>query len=81
MKKNYTPPMASAEEFIMPPTPEEEEALLYARNADWADKIPAIIADKSTLFVVGAAHLPGERGVLELLRAKGYVVEPLMIFR
>ena len=27
MKKNYTPPMASAEEFIMPPTPEEEEAM------------------------------------------------------
>ena len=62
-------------------TPEEEEALLYARNADWAEKIPAIIADKSTLFVVGAAHLPGERGVLELLRNDGYVVEPLMIFR
>jgi uncharacterized protein YbaP (TraB family) len=27
------------------------------------------------LFVVGAAHLPGEQGVLELLRAKGYTVE------
>ena len=62
-------------------TPEEEETLLYARNADWAEKIPAIIADTPTLFVVGAAHLPGERGVLKLLKDKGYVVEPLMLFK
>ena len=62
-------------------TPEEEEALLYARNADWTEKIPAIIADTPTLFVVGAAHLPGERGVLKLLKKKGYTVEPLMLFR
>lgn len=56
-------------------TPEEEEALIYGRNADWVEKIPAIISDKSTLFVVGAAHLPGERGVLELLKKEGYTVE------
>lgn len=56
-------------------TPEEDDALIYNRNADWAEKIPAIVACKSTLFVVGAAHLPGERGVLELLRVKGYTIE------
>lgn len=56
-------------------TPEEEEALIYGRNADWVEKIPAIISDKSTLFVVGAAHLPGNRGVLELLEKEGYTVE------
>ena len=56
-------------------TPEEEEALIYGRNADWVEKIPAIIGEKSTLFVVGAAHLPGERGVLELLKKAGYSVE------
>lgn len=56
-------------------TPEEDEALIYGRNATWVEKIPAIIGDKSTLFVVGAAHLPGERGVLELLRQKGYTIE------
>lgn len=56
-------------------TPEEENALIYGRNATWVEKIPEIIADKSTLFVVGAAHLPGERGVLELLRKIGYTVE------
>ena len=56
-------------------TPEEDDALIYNRNSDWAEKIPAIVACKSTLFVVGAAHLPGERGVLELLRVKGYTIE------
>lgn len=56
-------------------TPEEEEALIFGRNADWVEKIPAIIGDKSTLFVVGAAHLPGECGVLELLKKEGYTVE------
>lgn len=56
-------------------TPEEDEALIYGRNATWVEKMPAIIGEKPTLFVVGAAHLPGERGVLELLRQKGYTIE------
>ena len=56
-------------------TPEEEEALIYGRNATWAEKMPAMMGEASTLFVVGAAHLPGAKGVLELLRAKGYTVE------
>lgn len=55
--------------------PEEDEALIFGRNADWVEKMPAIMADKATLFVVGAAHLPGERGVLELLEKQGYTVE------
>ena len=56
-------------------TPQEEEALIYGRNAAWAGKMPAMMGKASTLFVVGAAHLPGEKGVLELLKAKGYTVE------
>ena len=56
-------------------TPEEENALVYNRNADWVTKMPAIMASKPTLFAVGAAHLPGEKGVLHLLRQAGYTVE------
>ena len=56
-------------------TPEEEMALIYNRNAAWAEMMPAMISENSILFVVGAAHLPGEKGVLELLKAKGYTVE------
>ena len=56
-------------------TPEEEQALIYGRNAAWAEKMPAMMAEAPTLFVVGAAHLPGEKGVLELLKANGYIIE------
>lgn len=56
-------------------TPQEEEALIYGRNAAWVEKMPAMMGEASILFVVGAAHLPGEKGVLELLKAKGYTVE------
>lgn len=56
-------------------TPEEEEALIYGRNATWVEKMPSMMGEASTLFVVGAAHLPGDKGVIELLKAKGYTVE------
>lgn len=58
-------------------TPEEEETLIYGRNADWAEKLPAIMQAKSTFLAVGAAHLPGERGLLALLRKAGYDVTPV----
>ena len=58
-------------------TPEEKDALIYDRNADWVGKFPAIAGEKATLFVVGALHLPGERGLLQLLRNSGYTVDGL----
>lgn len=54
---------------------EEENKLIYDRNANWMKEIPAVMAAKPTLFVVGAGHLPGDRGVLQLLRNAGYKVE------
>lgn len=56
-------------------TPDEMDQLIYRRNADWAKRMPAIMSEKPTLFVVGAGHLPGKRGVIELLKAEGYTVE------
>ena len=56
-------------------TPEEDAEILDKRNADWLTKMPAIMAEKPTLFAVGAAHLYGEQGVLHLLRTAGYTVE------
>ena len=58
-------------------TEEEEELLISGRNANWAKKIPEMMSAKNTLFVVGAAHLVGEKGVLQLMRDAGYVVEPV----
>ena len=58
-------------------TPEEDAELIDNRNANWLTKMPGIMASKPTLFAVGAGHLPGEKGVLNLLRQAGYTVEPV----
>ena len=59
------------------PTPEEMAQLLYDRNHAWAKQMPALMQTAPTLFVVGAGHLPGEQGMLSLLKEKGYTVEPM----
>ena len=56
--------------------PEEKDRLLYDRNENWIKVMPTIMHDHPTLFVVGAGHLVGERGVLNLLKEQGYLVEP-----
>lgn len=49
------------------------EKFLYKRNEIQAGSIDSIIRSRTSLFVgVGSAHLPGKRGVIEMLRAKGY---------
>jgi uncharacterized protein YbaP (TraB family) len=52
--------------------------LLDVRNENWAIKMPDMMKDKSTFFAVGAGHLLGEQGVINLLRKKGYVVKPIL---
>ena len=37
--------------------------------------MPAIMTEAPTLFVVGAGHLPGDNGVLNLLKQQGYTIE------
>jgi uncharacterized protein YbaP (TraB family) len=56
-------------------TPEEDAAIINNRNANWLTQMPAIMQAKPTLFAVGAAHLPGDKGMLSLLRNAGYTVE------
>jgi uncharacterized protein YbaP (TraB family) len=54
------------------------EKFLYRRNEIQATSIDSILKTKATLFVgVGASHLPGQRGVIELLRRMGYKLRPI----
>ncbi len=53
--------------------------LIDARNKNWAKEMPAIMKANSVFFAVGAGHLPGKNGVLELLKAKGYTVTPIAL--
>lgn len=55
-----------------------DEKFLFRRNEIQARSIDSIIRSGASLFVgVGAAHLPGDRGVIELLRAMGYQLRPV----
>lgn len=56
-------------------TKDEWNILIDNRNADWALRMPAIMQASPTLFAVGVGHLPGEKGVLQLLKDAGYTVE------
>ncbi|MDD4776723.1 MAG: TraB/GumN family protein [Fermentimonas sp.] len=60
-----------------PSTEEEKNAINRDRNGKWLQKLPAIMADKSSFIAVGCLHLPGEVGLIEGLRSQGYTVEPL----
>lgn len=53
------------------------EIMLYKRNRNWVDQLDKIMKEKSVFIAVGAGHLPGDRGVLELLRKKGFTVRPV----
>ncbi len=46
------------------------------RNKKMAKRAEALILENCVFIAIGAAHLPGENGVIELLRKKGYLVEP-----
>jgi uncharacterized protein YbaP (TraB family) len=58
--------------------PSERYKVLTKRNLKMADRIKEMSAGKSCFFAVGAAHLPGEDGLIELLTAKGFTVEPVL---
>lgn len=51
--------------------------LLYDRNANWVKKLQQLMPGNSLVIAVGAGHLPGKKGVLNLLKEAGYKVEPV----
>jgi uncharacterized protein YbaP (TraB family) len=53
------------------------EKFLYDRNVIQANSIDSIVRQKSLFVAVGAAHLPGVKGVIEILRKKGYTLRPV----
>jgi len=52
--------------------------LIDDRNVKMAEKVEAYLASGETTFVVaGALHMSGEKGIVSLLKAKGYTVEQI----
>ena len=54
-----------------------KQKLVDKRNANWIPKIIANIQSKSCFIAVGAGHLAGENGLINLLKKQGYTVEPI----
>ena len=56
--------------------PKLHKAILEDRNRNWIPQIEEFLKeDKNVLVIVGAAHLAGEYGLLNLLTEKGYELE------
>ena len=57
--------------------PEIHQKIIDDRNRRWLPQIESLLAarDDNAMIVVGAAHLVGKNGVIELLKARGYSVE------
>jgi uncharacterized protein YbaP (TraB family) len=54
------------------------EKILYERNRKMADKVEGLLRTGETAFVVvGAGHLVGEKGIIDILRQRGYEVDQL----
>ncbi len=55
-----------------------ENILLYNRNRNWVKKLKTIMSARPVTIAVGAGHLPGLNGVINLLRKEGYTVKAVM---
>ena len=53
--------------------PKIHKALFIERNKAWVPKIEEFLKrDKNVVVIVGAGHLVGKQGVINLLQLKGY---------
>lgn len=58
-------------------SPRMQTIMLYNRNDKMARRIDSLGKIRSTFCAVGCAHLPGDSGVIDLLRKRGFKVEPV----
>jgi uncharacterized protein YbaP (TraB family) len=50
----------------------QDDALVYSRNRDWIPKLEKLFASGDVFVAVGADHLLGDKGVIALLRKRGF---------
>ena len=67
MKKESDSPIANSRVF------------LENRNQNWIPQMEKMMENKSVFFALGAAHLAGLEGVIELLIKKGYTLTPIKL--
>jgi len=55
------------------------EELLVNRNIKWILKMKRLMRNQSIFFAVGAGHLCGEEGLIQLLKNEGYYIEAIKL--
>ena len=58
-------------------TNDQFKLMLTDRNVKWTKDIPVKIKNTSTLIAIGAGHLVGDTGLIQLLKNDGYNVTPV----
>lgn len=53
------------------------ERMINRRNANWMRIMAGLLPTASVFIAVGAGHLPGDAGLISLLRKNGYSVDPV----
>ncbi|MCB0739110.1 MAG: TraB/GumN family protein, partial [Bacteroidetes bacterium] len=53
------------------------QLFLVERNRNMVEKMDSLMKTASVFSAIGAAHLAGEEGAIEMLREKGYTVRPV----
>jgi len=56
-----------------------EDYMLEKRNLMWLPRLEEQLENGNVFIAVGSLHLSGEYGLINLLRARGYVLTPLKI--
>jgi len=57
---------------------ENQDLLLDNRNRNWVTQLRTIMQKQPVFIAVGAGHLPGNVGLINLLKKEGYTVRPLV---
>ena len=62
---------------ITRPGTDRIDPIMRRRNIKMAMRMDSLSGERSMVFAVGAAHLPGKEGLISLLRGKGFNVQPV----
>jgi uncharacterized protein YbaP (TraB family) len=80
----YTQNLRAIEKYDTDPKMQNEKeaklnrnTFIIKRNILWIDKILPAINKKPSFIMVGVAHLPGKKGLINLLKKEGYTVQPI----
>ena len=58
-----------------------ENVLINNRNQNWIPVMSKMMKNGSVFFAVGAGHLAGEQGVINLLKKQGYKLTPVSVYK